>query len=161
MGARSRKRRDEAAAPRPPRKPSAVRDAEVRATLEPLAAGERPGPVTAAAIISAVLALANLGLAASGYELSDEDSGGPAGGLLFAVILLAMAVGLWRARYWAVLGFQALLALTLIFSFLGLLVASNVLAVVLCVTVLGGGSYLFYRLVRAMARIQMPQRRPT
>jgi hypothetical protein len=40
-------------------------------------------------------------------------------------------------------------------------VASNVLAVVLCLAVIVPGGYLFWKLIRAMARIQMPTRRPT
>ena len=42
-----------------------------------------------------------------------------------------------------------------------LAVASNVLAVVLCVAVIVPGGFLFWKLIRAMARIQMPTRRPT
>ena len=37
-----------------------------------------------------------------------------------------MAYGMWRARYWAVLGFQALLVLILIAASLGLLQATDV-----------------------------------
>jgi hypothetical protein len=146
--------------PRPPRKPAAERDAEARAALEPLAAGERPMPLTVGAILAAVLALGNLVLVAVGYEV-DGRRAGPGGAIVFAVIMLAMAAGLWQAKYWAALGLQALLAITVVFSFLGLLVASNVLAVVLCLTVISGAGWLFYKMIRAMARIQMPERRPS
>ena len=67
---------------------------------------------------------------------------------------------MWKARYWAVLGFQALLAITALVGFLSLLVASNVLAVLLSLVVLAGSGVLFYKLIRAMARIQMPERAP-
>jgi hypothetical protein len=65
---------------------------------------------------------------------------------------------MWHSRYWAVLGFQALLGLAILVFALLLAVASNVLAVVLCLAVIGPGGFLFWKLIRAMARIQMPTR---
>ena len=71
-----------------------------------------------------------------------------------------MAWGLWRARYWAVLGLQTMLVfLIIVWSFL-LLKAANVLAVVISVAVIAAGATLFWFLIKAMARIQMPDRRP-
>ena len=55
--------------------------------------------------------------------------------LIFAGLMLAAAVGMWRCRYWAVLGFEALLGIALLWSSLSLLVAANLTAVLLC---LGG-----------------------
>ena len=46
--------------------------------------------------------------------------------------MLVAAWGLLTQRYWAVLGFQALLAITIVVAALSLLVASNIAAVVLC-----------------------------
>ena len=140
------------------RRSSAERNAEARAQLEPLAAGERPGAVTAGAIVAAVLAVLVVVGYASGARIGDEGS--LASALLLAAILLVTAWGMWKARYWAVLGFEALLAFQLIVAALSLLVASNVLAAVLCVAVIGFGGWLFWKLIRAMARIQMPERRP-
>jgi hypothetical protein len=57
-----------------------------------------------------------------------------------------------------VLGFQALLGITLVVVALGLVVASNAQAVILCVAILLPGGWLFWKLVRAMARLQMPER---
>jgi hypothetical protein len=64
---------------------------------------------------------------------------------------------MWKLRYWAVLGFEALLALTVLIAGLSLTVASNVAAVALSggICVLGG--WLFFKLVKAMARIQLPE----
>jgi hypothetical protein len=45
----------------------------------------------------------------------------------------------------------------LIFSLL-LLRANNLLAVLTGVLVVGGGGYLFYKLVRVLSRLQMPER---
>jgi multisubunit Na+/H+ antiporter MnhC subunit len=69
-----------------------------------------------------------------------------------------VAVGMWRARYWAVLGMQTLLALAIVISSLWLLTANNLAAVVLALAVLSLSGTLFWFLVKAMARIQMPQR---
>jgi len=135
-----------------------ARNAALRDSLEPLAPGERPGAVTVAAVLAALLGVANLMLLATGYEVQGGEGGGPIGVVLFAVIMAAAAVGLWRAKYWAVLGFQALLAITVLIAALSLGVASNALAVVLCVAIVAAGGLLFYKLIRAMARIQMPAR---
>jgi len=149
----------QAAAPTPDRAArTEAKNAALRESLEPLAPGERPAAVTVAAIIAALLGLSNLVLLATGYEVRGKDGGGPVGVMLFAVIMAAAAVGLWRARYWAVLGFQALLAITVLIAALSLGVASNALAVVLCLVIVLAGGTLFYKLIRAMARIQMPAR---
>jgi peptidoglycan/LPS O-acetylase OafA/YrhL len=58
-----------------------------------------------------------------------------------------------------VLGFEALLAYQVIVAALSLAVASNWWAVALCVVVIVLGGWLFWKLIRAMARIQMPERR--
>ncbi len=73
-------------------------------------------------------------------------------------LLLLMAWGMWRARYWAVLGMEALLALTVILATLALTGAGDVYAVLLIVVIVGASSTLFWFLVKAMARIQMPER---
>jgi hypothetical protein len=137
---------------------SEQRAAEIRAGLEPLAAGERPGAVTVAAVVAVVLAILVVVGELKGARIGKR--GTLPGALLLAGILLVAAYGMWRARYWAVLGFEALLAFQIVVAALALTVASNLLAVVLCVAVIGLGGWLFWKLVRAMARIQMPERRP-
>jgi hypothetical protein len=133
------------------------RDEEARARLEPLAPGERPLAVTIAAIVAAVLALANVAFFLAGWEVSGEDPQ-PGGVFGFAGILLAAAVGMWLRKYWAVLGFEVLLGITAIYAGLSLLFPSNWQAVVLALVVLVAAGTLFWFLIRAMARIQMPQR---
>jgi hypothetical protein len=140
------------------RRSSEERNATIRAQLHPLAAGERPGAVTAGAIVATALAA----LVLVGY-LAGARVGGRGtlpGALLLCAVLLLAAWGMWRVRYWAVLGFEALLAFQVLIAALSLLVASNVWAAVLCVAVIGLGGWLFWKLIRAMARIQMPERRP-
>jgi amino acid permease len=81
---------------------------------------------------------------------------GAGGVILFSALMLVCAVGMWQLRYWAVLGFQAILAFVILFfSLLGLR-AENLLAVVASVFVVFGGGWLFYKLVRVLSRIQMP-----
>jgi hypothetical protein len=135
------------------------RDAAVRAALEPLAPGERPRAVTAAAILAAALGLSNVVLLAVGYEV-DGSGQSTAGGLVFAAIMAVAAIGMWRCRYWAVLGFEALLGVAIVFAALSLMLASNLTAVLLCLAIIAVASPLFWFLIRAMARIQLPSRRP-
>ena len=80
--------------------------------------------------------------------------------VLFAAILTVMAWGMWRARYWAVLGFQALLALIMLAAGLGLVGVRTVLQAIGTTLLLAAAGTLFYLMVKALARIQMPQRRP-
>ena len=79
----------------------------------------------------------------------------------FAALMTVAAVGMWRARYWAVLGFQVILALTAIFSLLFLVVeATHVLDILVAVVALALSGTMFWFLVKALARIQMPYRGP-
>jgi hypothetical protein len=133
------------------------RNAEARAELEPLAPGERPPALVVAAVLAAGLALANLVAYAAGLDVEGKRPG-PVGVLLFAGLMLLAAVGLWQRRYWAVLGFEALLAITITLAALALLVASNLAAVALCLAILGAGGWLFWKLIRVMGRIQTPRR---
>ena len=136
---------------------SEERNAAVRAQLEPLEPGERPRPLVIAAVLAAVLAIANVVAWLAGLDVNGKEPGA-FGVLLFAVLMLLAAWGLWQRRYWAVLGFEALLAITLCIAALSLLVASNVAAVVLCVAILGPVGWLFWKLIRVMGRLQAPQR---
>ena len=134
------------------------RNAEARAKLEPLEPGERPRAVTAGAIVSAVLAViftVSAGLAVAGVDAGGRDIK-PLPIVTFAVVFWVMAVGMWRARYWAVLGFQTLLLLMMLASAFGLVVVNSVLQAVGTTLLLLGSGALFYFMIRAMARIQMP-----
>ncbi|MEI7890135.1 MAG: hypothetical protein WCI34_07475 [Actinomycetes bacterium] len=144
---------DPVSPPRPPRKSAEERNADLRATLEPLAPGERPGAVTVAAIVSTLLATTNLGLMLANLN-SSGGTARPATGIVFAVLLYAAAIGMWKGRYGAVLGFEAFLGITLVFSALSIIVASNLLGFLLPFVILTFGGTLFWKLIRAMGRIQ-------
>jgi hypothetical protein len=120
----------------------------------PLEEGERPRAVTIAAVIAALIALANvIGVLIGGSEA--------AGAIPFAALMTVAAVGMWRGRYWAVLGFQVILGLTAIFSLLFLLVAAqHVVDILVAVAALGFSGTMFWFLIKALARIQMPERGP-
>jgi hypothetical protein len=134
-----------------------ARNAEVRAQLAPLAPGERPRPLVAAAVLAALLGTANLVALIAGVEVEGEQPS-VAGVLVFCAVMYIAAGGLWMARYWAVLGFEVLLGLIVLVFSLFLLRASNVLAVVVCVPIIAIAGWLFWRLVRVMGRIQAPRR---
>jgi hypothetical protein len=134
-----------------------ARDEAARAALVPLEEGERPLAVTIGAILALVSAVVNFALAAAGVEIRGEEQSLLGQGLL-SVLLLAMAAGMWGVRYWAVLGMQALLALTLIVLALTLFLQADVLSGLLIAAIMGALGSLFWFLVKAMARIQMPVR---
>ena len=135
---------------------SRQRNEETRANLEPLGPGERPKAVTVAAVVAALLGIANVVLLITGGNLDDRARRN--GAIAFAVVMLVAAVFMWRGKYWAVLGFQALLAISIVIAALALLFASNVEAVIRSVLIIVPAAVLFWYLIRAMARLQMPTR---
>jgi hypothetical protein len=165
VGQRSRKRSAVRAtpAPQPTEAPrgyarTRAKDDAVRAELEPYGPGERPVAVVIAALLATALALANVIALVAGVTFEGKHPSALSV-LIFAAVMLAAAVGLLRMRYWAILGFEALLALIVLVFALLLVRASNVSAVVVALVVIPLGSWLFWKLVRVMARVQIPQRR--
>ena len=135
---------------------SEARNAAVRAQLEPLAEGERPLPVTIGAITALGLVLVQIPL----YVFwSGDERPALLGFLFFTGLMLLMAWGMWKSKYWAVLGFQALLALTILVLALALMVASTVLTALICLGIIIPAGTLFWFMVKALARIQMPEMR--
>jgi hypothetical protein len=138
-----------------------AKDDAARAALRPLRPGERPVAVTVGAIVATLLAVANLVALAFGYNAS-EDTVSPGsdvtGSILTTLVVGVVAYGMWRAKYWGVLGMQTLLALTLVMSSLGLVLAESLWAALLLFLILAGAGTLFWFLIKAMARIQMPDR---
>jgi hypothetical protein len=145
---------------RPAAKPpsrSEARNAAVRATLVPLAPGERPWPLKLATAIAVLIGGGDLVvvLVAGQFKVGGAHTA-PGGVIAFSVLMLVCAGGMWQLRYWAVLGFQAILAFVILFFALLLTRANNVPALLAGVLVVGGGGYLFYKLVRVLSRLQMP-----
>jgi hypothetical protein len=140
--------------PQPSR--SEARNAEVRATLTPIASGERPRVIVAARARAATLALANLIAWVAGDKIGGKHPA--AGGIIvFSAVMGAAAIGMWRLWYGAVLGFMALLAIIAVIFTLLLIEASNVLGLLVALAIIGTSGYLFFKLVRVLSRIQMPR----
>ena len=160
---RKRKRRD-AEAPTPRERMEAgyaraeQRNQEVRESLEPLAEGERPLVVTIGAVVAGLVALSIV----AGYLAGVKVEGGKphfVQVLAPALLMGLMSWGMWRARYWAVLGFQLLLVFLIFSAVFGLAVqASTVQQFAVTGGLLAVSGAFFFFMVKAMARIQMPSR---
>jgi hypothetical protein len=129
-----------------------------RDALRPLGPGERPPALRVAIAVCVALAIAVIVGAATVHDLSRHGGSLP-GAALLAVVLVALAQGMYRQRYWAVLSFEALLAFQIIVTSLALVVASTLLAAAVCLVSVGLGGWLFWKLVRVMGRIQAGERR--
>jgi hypothetical protein len=136
------------------------RNAAVRATLEPLAPGERPTAVVVSVVLAALLGAGNLIAYAAGAKIGGKRPA-PEGILAFSALMFAWAYGMWRLWYPAVLLFMILLAVVATFFTLFFVEASNLLGFLVPPVIIGGVGVLFYKLVRALSRIQMPKPPPS
>jgi hypothetical protein len=136
------------------------RNQAAREALTPLAEGERPTVVTVGAVVAGLIALSIL----AGYLLGVEVNGEKprvAQVLAPALIMGVMSWGMWRARYWAVLGFQLILVFLIFSAVFGLAVqAATVAQFAATLALLAVSGTFFVFMVKAMARIQMPERTP-
>jgi hypothetical protein len=134
------------------------RNAAVRAGLKPLAPGERPWPIKIAVLLAVLVGGGDLVDVIVGGEFTiGRTHASVAGVVLFSVMMLVCAVGMWQLRYWAVLGFQAILGIVILIFSLYLIRASNLLGFVVSIAIVGLGGWLFYKLVRVLSRLQMPR----
>jgi hypothetical protein len=145
-------------APAPPA-PKPSKDDIARERLVPLEQGERPLVVTIAAVITTGMAISTLVLFAIGVEVQGSEARAP-GTIVYAALMTFMSIGLWRSRYWAVLGFQTLLALLIVIWSLLLTKAETALGALLATAIIALAGTMFWFMVKALARIQMPDRRP-
>jgi ABC-type multidrug transport system fused ATPase/permease subunit len=137
------------------------RNQEARDALEPLRRGERPLVVTIGAALSALVALSILVSYLAGAEV-DGERPRLAQVLAPALLMAVMAWGMWRARYWAVLGFQVILVFLIFSAVFGLAAqAASVTQIAATLGLLAVSGSFFYFMVKAMARIQMPTRKPS
>lgn len=137
----------------PGRPDRAQREEVLRAALRPLGEDERPPALLVAIAVCVLLALAVIAGAATVHNLSRHGGSLP-GGAFLAIVLLLLALGMYRRRYWSVLGFEALLAFQIIVTSLALVVASTIVAAAICALSVGLGGWLFWKLIRVMGRIQ-------
>ncbi|MEA2178671.1 MAG: hypothetical protein QOG77_1968 [Solirubrobacteraceae bacterium] len=171
MATRSRKARPEPRTPPPVLEPDATfseryrartewRNEEIRSGLEPLAPGERPQAVTIAAAVALGMAALNLVAALSGRSIAGDENDATVFTIITTGILVFVGLGMLARQYWAVLGFEIVLGLQIVVMSLAIVFAASVgVAALLLVLVVALGT-LFWKLVRAMARMQMPSGRP-
>jgi hypothetical protein len=134
---------------------------KVRESLVPLAPGERPTVITVGAIFSAVVA--TIFWVSTGVAVfTDAEVNGSKPNMVQLIgtglIMTLMAWGLWRAKYWAALGFQALLLLFILAAVAGLVLAGTLLQLISTLLLTGFLGAMFWFMVKAMARLQMPER---
>lgn len=136
---------------------SEIRNERARAQLDPLEEGERPLVVTLGALLSVAIALVTVGAWVAGAEVDGER---PSIVQVFAPSILfgVMAAGMWARRYWAVLGFQAVMGILMVGSFLSLVAAASAgVAITAGVILIAAGTFFWFT-VKALARIQMPDK---
>jgi hypothetical protein len=136
------------------------RNKAAREALQPLAEGERPTVVTVGAVVAGLIALSIVAGYLAGVKVNGETPKVPQI-IAPALIMGVMSWGMWRARYWAVLGFQLILVFLIFSAVFGLAVQAATVAqfaVTLGLLALSGAFFFF--MVKAMARIQMPERVP-
>jgi len=171
MAVRSRKARPEPRTPPPVLDPDATfterykartewRNEEARADLEPLAPGERPKAVTIAAIVALAMAVLNVAAALSGRTIAGDEGSQTTLTIITTAILVVIGLGMLVRQYWAVLGFEIVLGLQITAMSLALVFAANVGAAALLFVLVVLLGTLFWKLIRAMARMQMPVGRP-
>jgi peptidoglycan/LPS O-acetylase OafA/YrhL len=136
------------------------RNQAAREALVPLAEGERPTVVTIGSVLTGLVALSIIGGYLAGVKVDGETPKLPQV-LAPALIMGVMSWGMWKARYWAVLGFQLVLVFLIFGAVYGLAVqATTVSQFAGTLALLAVTGTLFVFMVKAMARIQMPQRMP-
>jgi hypothetical protein len=140
---------------------SELKNEQARERLEPLAEGERPLVVTIGAVISLLIAASIVIAWLAGVEVRVGNTDAEEEPNLFqvvppAILFAVMGVGMLRARYWAVLGFQAIMAIIMIGAVITLVTATSVFQAVSLALVLAIAGALFWFTVKALARIQMP-----
>ncbi len=142
-------------APKPSR--SEERNAAARAALAPLTPGERPWALRIAIILAVLVAVGNVVQAVVGTKVKVGGARTSVGGsLIFSAVMLVCAGGMWRLRYWAALGFQALLGIVIIAFVFVALTRSDLLSLGISLAVIVAGGILFWKMVRVLGRLQMP-----
>jgi hypothetical protein len=155
LGRRARQRAAEGAPP--PRQRGGAANQATRAELKPLAPGERPTALVVATAVALLMAAGNLIAAAAGATPDSNNAAQYT--VVTTALLIGAAIGMWRARYWGVLGFEAILGFQIIVLALALIRVEKWWVALIVIGVIALLGWLFWKLVRVMARLQMPERR--
>ena len=147
---------------RPRRASSEERNAAVRAELRPFEPGERPAAAAIAAILLAAVGLTNLLMLGIGYQprAALRTDSGTAAQVAFGFAAVGLAFFVWRLKAWALLTLQALLGVTALACFVGLIIAQTFRGAALTLLIMLVTGALFYKLVRVLARAQTPRTSP-
>jgi hypothetical protein len=129
------------------------RRATDRPAPTPLAPGERPPALLVSIAVCIVLAVTVLVGAITIHDLS-RHGGSLAGAIFLAGVFAALAQGMYRTRYWAILSFEALLAFQILVTSLALVVASAITAALACAISIALAGILFWKLVSVIGRVQ-------
>ena len=128
-----------------------VKNQATREALQPLEPGERPGILIGTVVWILVIAAVMTYNAIASNGLSN---GSRVGNGVMVLLIVVAAFGTWRLEYWAILGTQTLLALTLVSLVLAAMVVTNLWLVLLAVVSALISGYFFYKMVKVMARVQ-------
>jgi hypothetical protein len=120
---------------------------------EPLAPGERPWPIVAGALVAFALGALTLSLFVADVKVAGSRPA-PAPVFVYTGLMLGLAIGVWRLRYWAVLGLQALLAIGALGFTLAAIRVTSVAWLVICAALIVACGFLFFKLARIVGRIQ-------
>ena len=134
-----------------------ARDEEIRASLEPLAPGERPRIVTIAAIVAFVFAISNAIAGLTGNDIASSSGDPSVTTAVTTALLLVAGFGMLAGQYWAVLGFEMILGIQIVFFSLYLVGVETIWEAIIPLLAIGLLGWLFWKLVRPMARLQMPR----
>ncbi len=133
------------------------RNAAARAALTPYEPGERPWPIVVSALTAFVLGALTLVLFLSGAKVSGQKPSLSVV-VVYTCLMFGCASGIWRMRYWAVLGFQTLLAIGILGFALAAIRVTSAGWLCVCLLVIVFAGFLFVKLVRVLGRLQAPSR---
>jgi hypothetical protein len=106
------------------------------------------------------MAVLNVAAALSGRTIAGDEGSQTTLTIITTAILVVIGLGMLARQYWAVLGFEIVLGLQITAMSLALVFAANVGAAALLLVLVVLLGTLFWKLIRAMARMQMPVGRP-
>jgi len=106
------------------------------------------------------MAVLNVAAALSGRTIAGDEGSQTTLTIVTTAILVVIGAGMLARQYWAVLGFEIVLGLQITAMSLALVFAANVGAAALLLVLVVLLGTLFWKLIRAMARMQMPVGRP-
>ncbi|MGE4425746.1 MAG: hypothetical protein AB7G37_04755 [Solirubrobacteraceae bacterium] len=132
----------------------------IRESLQPYKEGERPREIIFALVWLALM-VGNFIYGAITVDTETGDRENVVGriqniGLMLLTLLSAW--GTWRMKYWALLGTQTLIAIAVIMLTLFALTTTVIWLIPLSLIVVGLSGWLFMRLVKVMARVQLGER---